>query len=259
MIASKSVSKRLKATSIHLILSAIAFFIVLYFILVHWYPKPHFAVNGGWQGVRIMLFVDIVLGPFLTLILFNPLKSKKAITFDLSIIVSIQISAFTWGVYAVHSQHPVALAFWKGIIYLILQCELSVQDKNQADIQLLDNGNPPVVFVRKPVSGDEVAGVISFALIEYLSEKSLYFLYDPIKDHVEELFVTSLDIEQKSPEKIGTAKNNYLNKKRLQHDEIAFVPFDGRYGTSLLIFDRSGNIIDAISDPRYEKKSSFFF
>ena len=59
----KTLNPRLKASGIQLSLSALAFFIVLYFIVFLWYPNPHFSTNGGWQGVRIMLFVDIVLGP----------------------------------------------------------------------------------------------------------------------------------------------------------------------------------------------------
>jgi len=254
-----TIIKRLKATSIHLSLSAIAFFVVLYFILLYWYPRPHFAVNGGWQGVRIMLFVDIVLGPFLTLILFNPAKSLKAIVFDLSMIATIQISAFTWGVYAVHSQRPVAMSLWNGVIYPVLEEELKIQEKTPVYVRQFDDGKPPVVFIREAATEEEQAGAFSYNFIEGISEAKLFFLFDPIKQHIPELFQASLENIKIPPKKFNGIKQEYIQKHGYKEGEIAFVPFEGKYGYSLLIFNRAGNVIDSIPDPRYGDYSSLFF
>lgn len=242
---------RLKAFSIHLAISAFAFFIILYFILLHWYPQPHFAVNGGWQGVRIMLFVDIVLGPFLTLLLFNPAKSLKAIVFDLCIIGIVQISAFTWGAFAVHSQRPVALSLSNGIIYPILEEELALQEKSSDDIKPMDNGKPPVVYAREPVTADEQTGAFTYEFMEGVSSAKLFFLLEPVKHHIDELFEASLENIKMPPAKFLPIREDYLKAGNFKENELAFVPFEGKYGYSLLIFNRDGNIIDSIPDPRY--------
>ncbi len=68
---------KVKASSIHLALSFLIFVVILYFILFEWYPEPFFTAQGGWLGIKIMAFVDLVLGPALTFIVFNHLKKKK--------------------------------------------------------------------------------------------------------------------------------------------------------------------------------------
>jgi len=55
---------RWQAFLIHLGISTVIFLILLYFIVFHWYPHPFFAKGGGWQGVRLITGVDLVLGPF---------------------------------------------------------------------------------------------------------------------------------------------------------------------------------------------------
>ena len=242
---------RLKAFSIHLSISAIAFLIILYFILLHWYPKPHFTVNGGWQGIRIMLFVDIVLGPILTLLIFNPAKSLKAIIFDLCMIGLIQISAFTWGAYAVHSQRPVALSLSDGIIYPVLVEELTIQEKSPVDIQTMDDGKPPVVYAREAVTEEEQAGAFAYEFTEGIISAKLFFLMEPIKQHIDALFMASLENTGDAPEKFLQLKEDYLKNKNYNADEIAFVPFEGRYGNSLLVFNRNGQIIDSIPESQY--------
>lgn len=247
----KTILVRLKAFGLHLSVSTVAFLVILYFILVHWYPEPHFRVNGGWQGIRIMLFVDIVLGPFLTLLLFNPAKSTRAILFDLCMIGIIQISAFTWGAFAVHSQRPVALTFSNGVIYPILEEELALQDKTPADVKELDGGKPPVVFAREAVTEEEQAGAFTYEFIEGVPSSKLFFLLEPVKAHVDELFEASLEKTKMPTKKFLAAREEYLKAGNYGDNDLAFVPFEGRYGFSLLIFNRDGVVIDSIPDPRY--------
>ena len=244
-------TRRVKAFSTHFAFSAAAFLIVLYFIVLHWYPKPHFTVNGGWQGVRIMLFVDFFLGPLLTLIVFTPLKSFRALAFDMTCIVIMQVSAFIWGVYAVHSQRPVGLSLFDGVIYPILEAELTPQEKTPADIRLLDDGQLPVVYAHTAVTEDEQAGAAMFEFIEGIPEAKLYFLLEPIKNNIDKLFTASLENTKSPPEQFSHIREDYLKQHQFQEGDLAFVPFEGRYGTSLVIFNRSGKIIDAIPDPRH--------
>ena len=246
-----SVTRRVKAFSTHFALSAAAFFIVLYCIILPWYPKPYFSVNGGWQGVRLMLFVVFFAGPFLTLIVFTPLKSFRALVFDMTFIIAMQISAFTWGVYAIQSQRPVGLSLSDGVIYPILQAELKPQEKTTADLKLLDDSLPPVVYAHAAVTRDEQAGVVMYDFIEGIPEAKLFFLFEPIKNNIDKLFRASLENTRSPPEQFTHIRDSYLKQHHYREGDLAFVPFKGRYGSTLLIFNRSGKIIDAIPDPRH--------
>ena len=85
---------RLNAFLIHFSISLVIFFILLYFILVQWYPQPLFSTDGGWRVIRIIAVVHLMLGPLLTLIVFKP--GKKGLKFDLSMIALVQVLAFSW-------------------------------------------------------------------------------------------------------------------------------------------------------------------
>jgi len=72
---------KLKATGIHLCLSLIVFFILAYQIFYVWYPLPYFLVDGGWQGIRIVAAVDLVLGPLITFLIFDLFRRGGEISF----------------------------------------------------------------------------------------------------------------------------------------------------------------------------------
>ena len=60
-----------------------------------WYPTPYFAIDGGWQVLRILAGVDVVLGPLLTFIVFK--IGKPSLKFDMSCIILMQIGALIYG------------------------------------------------------------------------------------------------------------------------------------------------------------------
>lgn len=69
-----------------------------------WYPDPYFKPAGAMNIVRVLVFVDLCLGPLLTLVVFKP--GKKSLVFDMSCIAIMQIAAFVYGVTVLYSGRP---------------------------------------------------------------------------------------------------------------------------------------------------------
>lgn len=243
----KTFKSRLKASGIHFCLSALAFLIVLYFIVFLWYPNPHFTTNGGWQGVRIMLFVDIVLGPFLTLLIFSPEKSRKAILFDFSVIGAIQISALIWGLSAVYSQRPLAISFWDGRFHPVLMDDLKASQATPEQLKELSQHSPAIVYVRHPETEDEESGVVLFQIVEGKLEHQIFFLYSPLEKHIDELFEASVTNSPKTDDTFRTNITHWLEKTGMNEKELAFIPFAGAYGNSILVLNRQGELLDSIT------------
>ena len=65
-ISKPLLATKLKATAIHLAMSLVIFSYLVYQIVYVWYPQPYFSVDGGWQGLRLIAAVDLVLGPLIT-------------------------------------------------------------------------------------------------------------------------------------------------------------------------------------------------
>src|SRR6476646_7566094 len=86
-----SLHVRLKAALIHLVISALAVCTVLLLIIGVWYPGPLFYAAGGSKLITILATVDIIIGPCITLIIFD--RKKKELWFDLGIVAILQAAA----------------------------------------------------------------------------------------------------------------------------------------------------------------------
>ena len=98
---------RWKAAAIHLSISAAIGLVVGALLLLVWYPPPYFHAAGADQLVLLLVGVDLVLGPLLTLILFR--SGKKGLKFDLAMIAVLQTTALVYGLSVVLQSRPVFL------------------------------------------------------------------------------------------------------------------------------------------------------
>ena len=78
---------RWKAATLHLGISAAIAATVVALMLALWYPKPYFEAMGGDTLIMILIGVDVVIGPLITLVIFDP--KKKKLKFDLAVIAAL--------------------------------------------------------------------------------------------------------------------------------------------------------------------------
>lgn len=102
---------RLKAAGVHFgICLAVA---VLSALLVFglWFPFPYREMSGGRELFLIVVSVDMVLGPLITLVIFNSGKQWVVLRRDLAVIVLLQLAALGYGLWTVFIARPVHLVF----------------------------------------------------------------------------------------------------------------------------------------------------
>ena len=138
---------RWKASAIHLGLSALIALTVVTIMLLVWYPPPYFNAMGGQGLLKILVGVDVTLGPLLTLIIFNP--KKKSLRLDLSIIATVQLAALAYGVYIMFEARPVYTAF--------AMDRFDIVSANELDQVDLDAGPPE--YRELPLTGPRVVGI----------------------------------------------------------------------------------------------------
>lgn len=100
---------RYQAFAVHMVISLVIFFVLLLFITQYWYPGILFDTGNGWKAIAMIVGIDLVLGPLLTLIVFN--HNKNSLKLDLWIIALVQTAALAYGTWTIHQTRPVALAF----------------------------------------------------------------------------------------------------------------------------------------------------
>ena len=62
---------------------------------------------AGWQGIRLIGAVDLVLGPLITFLIFDPAQEAQRNHFrPADHLAVIQFAALAYGIYATYTQRP---------------------------------------------------------------------------------------------------------------------------------------------------------
>jgi hypothetical protein len=102
---------RFRAFFYHLLVSGLAALLALWLIFVIWYPSSLSEAVGVTSIFLILLCVDVIVGPLMTLLVAK--EGKKSLKFDLMVIVIIQLAAFAYGMGVIASGRPVWIVFAK--------------------------------------------------------------------------------------------------------------------------------------------------
>ena len=102
---------RFKAFDLHLLGSASALTLVLGTLYLGWYRWPGWYLSEVLHVVGIVVLVDLVLGPALTLIVASPGKARPVLTRDIGIIVTVQLAALVYGAVTLWAGRPLYYTF----------------------------------------------------------------------------------------------------------------------------------------------------
>jgi hypothetical protein len=120
---------RLKLFSLHLLSSATVLTLILGSLYLGWYRWPGWYLTDVTKVFLVMVCVDVVLGPTLTLIIANQKKSRRVLTRDIGIIVAVQLCALTYGSVQLWNGRPLYYAYSEGILQLVQAYDI---DDNEA-------------------------------------------------------------------------------------------------------------------------------
>ncbi|MGH1469786.1 MAG: hypothetical protein ACRBCS_01230 [Cellvibrionaceae bacterium] len=123
---------KIRAFGIHAAFTFVAALLTSAVVFYIWYPGDLARMVNGAEIYLIVLGVEIVLGPVMSLIIYNTNKPKKELFRDYMIIALIQISALAYGMYSVALSRPVFLVFVKDRIEVVAAVELKQEDLEEA-------------------------------------------------------------------------------------------------------------------------------
>ena len=194
--------------------------------------------------MRLIAFVDLVLGPFITFLIFDLTKRRREIILDLAIILVIQFSALTYGVVTTYTQRPLA-------IVLIDELMISVVEEHYAgtldSVDLLadySDEKPPIIFASLPSDRESLEEVIRRKNEDGVKEHAQIELYQPQETMLAALKERQVLYLQRLQETgVLDEIQAWFKQNETLPSEILMGSYQGRYGKAILIFDQNGRYL----------------
>ena len=242
---------RKQAFLTHLAISMAIFFVLLYLIIFKWFPSYYFHIDGGYRGIATIFFVDVVLGPGLTLLVFKP--GKPSLKFDMTAIVILQIVALSWGIKSIYLERPMLTVFYDGKFSCMNYSEIS--EFNLERLAIKDETPPLLAVLPRPNTHKEYQDMMLEAFkwgsaeIYVFSDKLLPMdvvgttqVMNYRLDVANNFTGSEVDIE-----KYRKIWSEYIEKNPDAPQKYLYYPLSCRYNRVLAVFDpESSTIVDYI-------------
>lgn len=174
---------RIKAAGVHLLISALVALIGIGLVFWVWHPAPLQKAVGVTHIFLMMLGIDVVLGPLLTLLVASS-KEKKTLKFDLSVIAAVQLAAYLYGMHSIAVSRPVYIAFDK-LRFEVVQADSVVRATDKTILPEYQSNPllaPQWVSVRPYKDAAEQNQRTMLEMQEGISPSMMADLYQPLND-----------------------------------------------------------------------------
>lgn len=231
---------RWKASGIHFSISlmiGIVAFCLLYFV---YYPQPYFAPAGAGKLVLILLGVDVILGPLLTLVVFK--SGKKSLKFDLGTVATLQLSALLYGLYVMWVARPVFIV--ASVDRLEIVYAGNITDAAFAAAEFPEFSKEPLsgpifAVTRRPKPGAENVEVMNITLSGSDTQFYPRYFVPPTPQILANFWRRAKKIDELPPETKSVVKA-YLQSNKVLGTVMA-VPMKGRIGDYTVLADIDKN------------------
>jgi len=234
---------KLRAAAVHLAVTAVAAGILLWTVVRIWYPMPYFVADGGWQGIRLVVLVDLVMGPVLSLIIYNRHKRLRVLVLDYALIAALQALALGLGVWTVFQQRTALVVFSDSALYTVSAD--TAQGLGSRVQELIGRSDRVPAFAAVDMSADPERQQ-SLRRESLSGGQPLY-----LRSDLFELFACGgltgwgrdgldpwgRDAKEAAPEFLREA-GELLRELGVGHEQLLFLPLTARYRDQTLVFRR---------------------
>jgi hypothetical protein len=150
-------SSAFRASFFHLLASSLVAALTAILVFQVWYAWPLDEMVGGRALFMLVVSVDVVCGPLLTLVLWNPAKPRRELIQDLTIVAIVQMGMLAYGVNTVAAARPVHLVFETDRFQVVTAAEIEPADLPAAPegLRQLPWTGPTLISIRAPRSNEE--------------------------------------------------------------------------------------------------------
>jgi hypothetical protein len=220
---------RFRASLIHLALSFLFFSTVVGIALLIWYPGLYFTAMGISKILFIVAGVDIILGPLLTLIIFNPAKSS--LKFDLAVIALLQLAALGYGVSTVFAGRPLFVVYNLDRFTVVSGMDIPADELARAGKLAVPLTGPQIIGARLPKDREEQSRILFSAVnggADLPQMPMFYVPYATVSEDVKaKMLTTEMLLAHQPALKVNQAQGLIaatLADRGLKPADIGFIP-----------------------------------
>lgn len=157
--------RSLGPAGIHLLVSGLLAVGLSLLVFCVWYPKPYASLLMV-DGIFLMMMgIDVVLGPVLTLVVFDRRKPASELTRDLCLIVLLQVAGLSYGLYVLALGRPVHLVYEVDRFRVVTAADVERLELPLAPVELRTlPWTGPTLIAARPAQGAETLGAVELAL-----------------------------------------------------------------------------------------------
>ena len=226
---------KLKASGIHLLLSILLVSLIIGSTLFFLFPSLFIAVTDFKEVASIIISVDLVLGPLLTFVVFNPKKKKKLLYLDFAVIGAIQLSALFYGAYSLFQIHPVYVTFNVDRFTIVTAKDAEPEKAKNPEYKISKFDAGKMAYAKMPTDLDKQNDLLLAATMggEDLEQKEEY--YESVEKNLDQILAKSLKATVLQKDK-KVAK--FLEKHKNAIQNYAFLPLNSMKKDAIIVIDR---------------------
>ena len=238
---------RWQASGLHLLISTAIAVAALFVLLRVWYPPPLFTAEGGSDLLFILIAVDVILGPLITLIIFK--SGKPGLRFDLTVIALVQACALAYGLHVMFVARPVYVALMLDQFETVRANDLDASDVAQAQnpaFRSLPLSGPVFVAVVFPKSMKDLKEIIAEMQKSGKIGAHLPRYYVPYTEQRTQALVQSKPVEPalKRGGDFAVLAEEFITKSGRKATDLNYIPVQMRRGLGAVLIDaKSGDIV----------------
>lgn len=239
---------RYRASLYHLSISLAVFVFLAYLVLVHWFPGFFYAIDGGWEGMRIIIGVDLVLGPILTLMVFK--TGKPGLKLDLTLIGLFQSICLLAGVYVVYAERPLFFVYYESHFYSLSADTFTRYGVRVPDLSKYTDKPPIRVYIQLPENPIEEADVRRILVQDRVPAWIYEPLFTPLQGNMDEVLTHGIEEKELRERDIHNNLDGWLDANGGSIGDFVFMPIHSRYRDAFVgILAEHGQFVDILEVP----------
>lgn len=238
---------RLRASAIHLVLSAVVVGSVILVAGQLWYPGKLALAAGMLTMTIVLAAVDVTVGPLLTLILYRP--GKKGLAFDLAVVGLLQFAALCYGVASLYQARPAFIVFAVDRFEVVAAAEIEPEQLAQAPepYRSLSRTGPVLVGAQLPADAQERSRLLLSATLGGADVRMVpryYVDYSAVAPKGLERAKPIADLARhNSPDAVARA----LERLDRPQDSVRYFPLSAKdRDLSVLVDGTSGSVLEIV-------------